>query len=179
MFPYGSRRIVDRNLMVTRRYPIVAANWVYSRPSERFCGGGFDFDNDGILEHLCQRLQHVDRRCPRAPFSIYASRAELGVLLKVLSEGRSRMLLRDELDGCGRSHGGNFGDLDNDGYLDFISERVIGIRSLMPKRDVFTSRVANDVADVTFSGGFWAFAKRDAIRLCRTFPLERRKRCVY
>jgi len=70
---------------------------------------------------------------------------------------------RTQLDKALISMGSNFGDLDNDGYLDFyIGTGDPSLTSLMPNR-MFRNAVGEFFQDVTTSGGFGHLQKGHAV----------------
>ncbi|AUP80777.1 CRTAC1 family protein [Flavivirga eckloniae] len=67
------------------------------------------------------------------------------------------------LDRIGYAMGANYGDLDNDGYLDiYLSTGEVSFESIIPNR-VFRNALGKNFQDVTTSGGFGHIQKGHAV----------------
>jgi tetratricopeptide (TPR) repeat protein len=145
-------------------------------PKRSFPAWFWDFDNDGVLDlyvsaysagisHLAAKalglpMGHQSSTIDAASESTYHNRPDL-------SEDGLAHLYRGDGNGrfkeVGRQYnliqpnapmGSNFGDLDNDGYLDFyLGTGYPDYKNLMPSI-MYRNRRGTDFVDVTYAGGF-------------------------
>ena len=145
-------------------------------PKRSFPAWFWDFDNDGVLDlyvsaysagisHLAAKalglpMGHQSSTTAAASKSTYHNRPDL-------SEDGLAHLYRGDGNGrfeeVGKEYnliqpnapmGSNFGDLDNDGYLDFyLGTGYPDYKNLMPSI-MYRNRRGTDFVDVTYAGGF-------------------------
>jgi hypothetical protein len=141
----------------------VAPSKGVTRPVRSFPAWFWDFDNDGVLDiyvsgydALIDDLaasylgQRFDAELPR----LYRGDGRGGFQ----EVGRKANLLRPSAP-----MGANFGDLDNDGYLDFyLGTGYPPYYALMPNL-MYRNRGGESFADVTAAGGFGSLQKGHAI----------------
>ena len=125
-----------------------------SQPIESFPAWFWDFDNDGTLDLYVAAyvagIEHLAASALELPINI-----ELAHLYRGTTEGSF-----EEVSGqynLGRPNaamGANFGDLDNDGYLDFyLGTGYPPYHSLMPSV-MYRNQNGKRFSDVTYAGGF-------------------------
>lgn len=125
-----------------------------SQPIESFPAWFWDFDNDGTLDLYVAAyvagIEHLAASALELPINI-----ELAHLYRGTTEGSF-----EEVSGqynLGRPNaamGANFGDLDNDGYLDFyLGTGYPPYHSLMPSV-MYRNQNGKGFSDVTYAGGF-------------------------
>jgi len=139
------------------------------QPSKRsFATRFFDYDNDGWLDLLAAPYDtfrgfsldlvvadYLGRKIPGAEYPrLYRNQGD-GTFKNVTRQlGLETVLL---------AMGANFGDLDNDGWLDFyLGTGYPFYEALMPNR-MFRNRQGHGFADVTTAGGFGHLQKGHAI----------------
>ena len=161
----------------------VAAELKIYLPMRSFPAWFWDFDNDGTLDlyvsaysagisHLAANALDISIGAPLSAGDVestYHNRPDL-------SEGGVAHLYRGDGRGgfeeVGRQYnlvqpnapmGSNFGDLDNDGYLDFyLGTGYPDYKNLMPSV-MYRNREGSDFADVTYAGGFGHLQKGHAV----------------
>ena len=132
----------------------VAEQLGVTRPTFSFPAWFWDFDNDGALDLFVSaytaRIEDLAASALDLPVE-----AELARLYRGTGEGGFQ-------DVAGQYNlvrptvpmGANFGDLDNDGYLDFyLGTGSSPFHSLMPNV-MYRNQNGNGFADVTYTGGF-------------------------
>ena len=139
-------------------------NWIFTEVSKRagvneplysFPTWFFDYDNDGYLDIFAGGYRGINVGDVAADYLGRAHDAERPRLYRNLGNGTFtdvtkatglyRMLL---------AMGSNFGDLDNDGWLDFyLGTGEPDLAALMPNR-MFRNDAGKRFQDVTTSGGF-------------------------
>ena len=154
-------------------------------PMRSFPAWFWDFDNDGALDLYVSAysagISHLAANALGIP--IHAPPSAAGVESKTayhnrpdLSEGGLPHLYRGDGRGgfeeVGKKHnlvhpnapmGSNFGDLDNDGYLDFyLGTGYPDYKNLMPSI-MYRNRRGIDFVDVTYAGGFGHLQKGHAV----------------
>lgn len=163
----------------------VAAELNIDLPMRSFPVWFWDFDNDGVLDlyvsaysagisHLAASALGISIGTPSSvagaePKTGYHNRSDL-------SEGGLAHLYRGDGNGgfeeVGRKYnlarpsapmGSNFGDLDNDGYLDFyLGTGYPDYKNLMPSL-MYHNRRGLSFVDVTYAGGFGHLQKGHAV----------------
>ena len=124
------------------------------QPTESFPAWFWDFDNDGVLDlyvsAYAARIEHLAADTLGLPVN-----AELSRLYRGTGEGRfEEVSRRYNLVRPTAAMGANFGDLDNDGYLDFyLGTGYPPYESLMPSV-MYRSQNGKGFSDVTYAGGF-------------------------
>ena len=124
------------------------------RPISSFPAWFWDVDNDGVLDLYVSaymaRTEHLAASALGLPLDI-----ELARLYRGTGEGGFEEVAgRYGLVRPNAAMGANFGDLDNDGYLDFyIGTGYPPYHSLMPNV-MYRNRDGGGFADVTYAGGF-------------------------
>jgi len=158
---------------------VAGAKGVRDHPRLGFPVGFMDFDNDGCEDVLVAAHRSPD---PGETFAFYSGepwREEAIVERRVGEHSRHNRLYRNKCDGTGRfddislttpgvgktigAMSMNFGDIDNDGFLDvYTGTSMPDLRALQPN-----SMLRNDggkgFQDVTFSGGFGHLQKGHGI----------------
>ncbi|NOT29366.1 MAG: CRTAC1 family protein [Planctomycetes bacterium] len=124
------------------------------KPERSFPTWFFDYDNDGVLDI------YVATFLPRlGPYVLDLlggeSNAEFACLYKGDGRGGFREVAKEVgLDEITVTMGANFGDLDNDGYLDFyLNTGFPDYEALIPSK-MYWNRGGKKFADVTTAGGF-------------------------
>jgi hypothetical protein len=124
----------------------------------------WDFDNDGNLDLFvsayASRIEHVAASYLGLP-------VEEGRLMRLYrGDGRGgfeEVARRMGLVRAASPMGSNFGDLDNDGWLDFyLGTGDPDLKNLMPNL-MFRNREGQNFADVTMAGGFGHLQKGHAV----------------
>ena len=124
------------------------------RPHQSFPAWFWDVDNDGVLDLYVSAyiagVEHLAADALGLPLDIERSRLYLGTGDGRFEEASERYGLRRPV----AAMGANFGDLDNDGYLDFyLGTGYPPYHSLMPSV-MYRNRGGTGFADVTYAGGF-------------------------
>ena len=125
-----------------------------SGPPRSFPGWFWDYDNDGWLDIFVSgyKARPTD---VAADYLGLAGEAEHPRLYRNASDGTfADVTAATRLDRALLTMGSNYGDLDNDGYLDFyLGTGDTGLISVMPNR-MFRNAAGRFFQDVTSSGGF-------------------------
>jgi len=137
----------------------VAESAGVEQPVLSFAAWFFDYDNDGNLDiYVAQYSNFVDARRVAQTAAHYLGLDVLRDPMRIY-KGDGKGGFRDVSQALGvdfspQPMGANFGDLDNDGYLDFyLSTGYPGFDGLVP--NVMLHNVAGQrFDDVTFAGGF-------------------------
>jgi hypothetical protein len=126
----------------------------------------WDFDNDGLLDLYCASYDQGDQQSGLRLTPVVAGllglpqAGELGRLYR--GDGRGSFTDVTEAAGLRRPTlpmGANFGDLDNDGFLDFyLGTGYPHYDGLIPNV-MYWNRGGKEFADVSFAGGFALLAK--------------------
>ena len=125
-----------------------------SQPIESFPAWFWDFDNDGTLDLYVAAyvagIEHLAASALELPINI-----ELAHLYRGTTEGRFEEVSGQyNLVRPNAAMGANFGDLDNDGYLDFyLGTGYPPYHSLMPSV-MYRNQNGTGFSDVTYAGGF-------------------------
>ena len=179
----GANRLYRNNGDST--FTDVAAELNIDQPMRSFPAWFWDFDNNGDLDlyvsaysagisHLAANALDLPIHSPATTTgaestTTYHNRPDL-------SEGGLPHLYRGDGQGgfkeVGHQHnlvqpnapmGANFGDLDNDGYLDFyLGTGYPDYKNLMPSV-MYRNRQGTDFVDVTYAGGFGHLQKGHAV----------------
>ncbi len=141
----------------------VAVRLGVTKPERSFPAWFWDFDNDGVLD------LYVASFLPRlGPYVLDLlggeSNAELACLYRGDGQGGFREVARElGLDEITVTMGANFGDLDNDGWLDFyLGTGFPDYEALMPNK-MYWNRAGKRFSDVTSAGGFGHLQKGHGI----------------
>ena len=119
---------------------------------ESFTTWFFDYDNDGDLDLF---VSDYRRQAPAVMATYFGAEVVEGRPLLYRNDGGrfSEVSLAAGLNRPLMPMGGNYGDLDNDGWLDFyLGTGEPELSSVMP--NVMYRNVGGRFEDVTFSGGF-------------------------
>jgi tetratricopeptide (TPR) repeat protein len=132
-------------------------------PLNGFAAWFWDFDNDGFLDIFASSY-NMSVEDVAAPYFDLPVKGELACLYKGYSDGTFKNIASEMgLNAAIDPMGANFGDLDNDGFLDFyLGTGYPAYESLMPNV-MYHNRAGQRFADVTFSGGFGHLQKGHAI----------------
>ena len=132
-------------------------------PVESFPVWFWDANNDGVLDLYVAAYaagpEHLAAHALALPFDVERARLYLGT-------GNGRF--RNAGEEYGVEHpsapmGSNFGDLDNDGYLDFyLGTGYPGLHNIMPNL-MYRNRSGAGFEDVTYAGGFGHLQKGHAV----------------
>ena len=137
-------------------------------PIDSFPAWFFDFDNDGNLDiYVASYLQELGLArlyCTVASYLSLPYQAELGRLYRGDGKGHfDDVTLEQGLTRFAMPMGANFGDLDNDGYLDFyLGTGYPAYDGLVPNL-MYRNRGGKGFADVSFAGGFAHLQKGHAV----------------
>ncbi len=134
-----------------------------TQPTESFPAWFWDFDNDGALDLYVSAyaagIEHLAASTLGLPVDVQLARLYRGT-----AEGRfeevssSHNIVRPNA-----AMGANFGDLDNDGYLDFyLGTGYPPYHSLMPSV-MYRNQKGKAFSDVTYAGGFGHLQKGHAV----------------
>jgi hypothetical protein len=164
----GAPNLLFHNLGVrdgVPRFEDVTARAGVAEPHSSFTTWFFDFDNDGWQDIFVSGYKAT---LPNVVREVLGRKAE--------AQGERPRLYRNNRDGTftdvSRSvgidqllltMGANFGDLDNDGWLDFyLGTGVPALQTLVPNR-MFRNAAGRAFQDVTTAGGFGHLQKGHAI----------------
>ena len=179
----GANRLYRNNSNGT--FTDVEAELNIDLPMRSFPAWFWDFDNDGILDlyvsaysagisHLAANALGIPIGAPPSAADAESQRtyhnrpdlSEDGLAHLYHGDGRGRF------EEVGRQYnivqpnapmGSNFGDLDNDGYLDFyLGTGYPNYKNLMPSV-MYRNRRGIDFVDVTYAGGFGHLQKGHAV----------------
>ena len=125
-----------------------------TRPRESFPAWFWDVDNDGVLDIYVSAysagIAHLAAGALGLPVDVERSRLYRGTGNGRFEEVSEPYGLRQPV----AAMGANFGDLDNDGYLDFyLGTGYPPYRSVMPSV-MYRNRDGRSFSDVTYAGGF-------------------------
>lgn len=159
---YGSANRLYRN-NGDSTFTDVAAESGVEAPHNGFAAWFWDFDNDGILDIFAASYNMSVKDVAASYFDLPVE-GELACLYKGSVDGTFRNVAPEMgLTVATDPMGANFGDLDNDGYLDFyLGTGYPAYESLMPNV-MYHNRAGERFADVTFSGGFGHLQKGHGI----------------
>ena len=123
-------------------------------PTESFPAWFWDVDNDGALDLYVSAyiagIEHLAAGALGLPLDVELARLYRGTGDGRFEEVSERYGLRQPI----AAMGANFGDLDNDGYLDFyLGTGYPPYHSLMPSV-MYRNRGGREFADITYAGGF-------------------------
>ena len=141
----------------------VAPELDVTHPKESFAAWFWDFDNDGVLDlyvaDYSAGIEDIAAAYLGLPFE-----AELARLYRGDGNGGFKDVARERnLRRPAAPMGANFGDVDNDGYLDFyLGTGNTFYSSLMPNV-MYRNREGKSFADVTTAGGFGHLQKGHAV----------------
>ena len=150
------------------RFQEVAAAAGVEEPIDSFAVCFFDYDNDGWLDLFVAEYatNFVDARATDVVASILGRpfKGAVSRLYRNLGDGRFvDMAPKAGLDRPMLTMGANFGDLDNDGWLDlYLGTGAPDYRALIPNR-MFRNAAGQGFRDVTASGGFGHLQKGHGI----------------
>jgi len=124
------------------------------QPKNSFAVWFWDFNNDGLLDlYVATYLPKMSELVP--DFLEPGSQDEFARLYKGLPGGRFVNVSREQ--GVGRltsTMGANFGDLDNDGFLDFYLGTGFPLYSALMPNLMFRNHSGTGFSDITTAGGF-------------------------
>ena len=133
-------------------------------PLQSFATWFFDFDNDGLEDiYVASFDDYAFKRQASEVLSGYLGEPFQGEhprLFKNLGDEKFQDITKQvKLDKAVHSMGCNYGDLDNDGFLDFyLGTGAPDYRAIVPNR-VFRNNEGKDFQDVTTSGRFGILQK--------------------
>ena len=146
------------------RFKDITATAGVAEPEESFSTWVWDYDNDGWLDLFVNGYRfNRPRNCAADVTAEYLGRPH-GAELPRLYRNRGNRTFEDVtkkvgLDKVMCAMGANFGDLDNDGWLDFyVATGDPDFRSVIPNR-MFRSVGARAFEEVTTAGGFGILTK--------------------
>ena len=148
----GANRLYRNNRDGT--FTTMAGKLKVDRPEVSFPAWFWDFNNDGILDLYVSaysaRIKHLTASLLGMPVDIELARLYRGVGDGSFEEVASQYNLIHPT----APMGSNFGDLDNDGYLDFyLGTGYPDYKSLMPNV-MYRNQSGKRFADVSMAGGF-------------------------
>jgi tetratricopeptide (TPR) repeat protein len=159
---YGSANRLYRN-NGDNTFTDVAAESGVEAPHNGFAAWFWDFDNDGRLDIFAASYNMSVEDVAASYFDLPV-KGELACLYKGSVDGNFTNVAGEMgLTTATDPMGANFGDLDNDGYLDFyLGTGYPAYESLMPNV-MYHNREGKRFADITFSGGFGHLQKGHGI----------------
>jgi hypothetical protein len=157
----GANRLYRNNRDGT--FTDVAAEAGVERPHSSFPAWFWDFDNDGDLD-IYVASYASDIGDVAASYLGLAVNAEPPCLYRNNSDGTFTDVAGEaKITRPTAPMGSNFGDLDNDGFLDFyLGTGYPTYYSLMPNL-MYKNLGGREFADVTFAGGFGSLQKGHAV----------------
>jgi hypothetical protein len=150
----GGNRLYHNNRDGT--FTDVAPELGVTRPSSSYACWFWDFDNDGSLDlYVASYAGGIEAVAAGYLGAPLPPEAELGCLYRGNGRGGfAEVAVEYGLKRPTMAMGANFGDLDNDGYLDFyLGTGYPEYEALMPKV-MYHNKGGRGFADVTFAGGF-------------------------
>ena len=156
-------RLTGPNILFENRGENASGQWTFADVSQKagvaepvwsFPAWFWDYDNDGWLD-LFVSGYHADAGDMAAEYLSLPHDAEYPRLYRNQGDGTFADVALDAgLDKVLYTMGCNFGDLDNDGWLDFYAGTGSpSFRSIMPNR-MFRNAAGRFFQDVTTAGGF-------------------------
>ena len=128
----------------------------------------FDYDNDGwqdlfVGAYDLRRIDNVAEDVAREYLGVPTVTERPRLYHNNRDETFSDVTRESGLDKVLFSMGSNFGDLDNDGYLDFyVGTGAPDLKSIVPNR-MFYNNEGNRYEEITFEGGFGHLQKGHAV----------------
>lgn len=133
-------------------------------PLKSFPAWFFDFDNDGNLDLFISDYSNTGLRGVVADFLNQPIETEHPRLYRNLGNGRFENVTRSMgLDHPFVTMGSNFGDINNDGFLDFYLGTGTPLMNMVVPNRMFINKDGTFFNDVTFSGGFGHLQKGHGI----------------
>ena len=134
------------------------------QPMSSFPCWFFDFDNDGWQDIFVAGYKISDVADVAADYLGLPHKAERARLYRNQGDGTFKDVTREMgLYKVLHAMGSNFGDLDNDGFLDFyVGTGDPDLATLIPNR-MFKNLSGTNFAEVTYSGGFGNLQKGHAV----------------
>jgi hypothetical protein len=132
----------------------VAVEFGVTQPITSFPAWFWDFDNDGLLDIYAAAYSAEIADLASSALGLPVT-TELAKLYRGTGQGRfEEVAARQNLTRPNAPMGSNFGDLDNDGYLDFyLGTGYPRLQNLMPNV-MYRNRRGRGFADVSTAGGF-------------------------
>ena len=133
-------------------------------PVNSFPAWFFDYDNDGFLDLFVSDYNNIDTDSAPADLMGLPFKGDHARLYRNKGDGT----FEDRSVEAGLNHvyltmGCNFGDLDNDGWLDFyLATGKPDMSQLIPNR-MYRNKNGKQFEDVTWSGGFGHLQKGHAV----------------
>ncbi len=166
----GQSNLLFRNFGPTGqggwRFADVTARAGVAEPLLSFPAWFWDFDNDGWEDLLAASFISYDEDALEAIVADYLGRSKAGFsrLYRNNRDGTfSDVTQEARFDAVLMAMGANFGDLDNDGFLDaYFGTGQPAMRTLVPNR-MFRNDRGTAFQDVTTAGGFGHLQKGHAI----------------
>jgi hypothetical protein len=151
---FGKPNLLFRNEGGARFVDVTARAGV-AEPVNSFPAWFFDYDNDGWLDLF---VGGFDEAGADAVLALYLGTKRPGGTPRLYRNRRDGtfedVTLAAKLDRVLNAMGANFGDLDNDGFLDiYVGTGAPDLNTLMPNR-MFRNAGGSLFQDVTTSGGF-------------------------
>jgi hypothetical protein len=126
-------------------------------PDASFVAWFWDFDNDGVLDIFVSGYDYSNGKLTAYVESKLGIPGEHVLPRLYRGDGKggfSDVAQRQNLDEASLPMGANFGDLDNDGFLDFyLGTGYPAFDALMPSV-MYRNRGGHGFSDITFAGGF-------------------------
>lgn len=146
------------------RFTSVAGAARVTEPTDSFPTWFFDYDNDGWEDLFVSGYRITDVGDVCADYLGLPNRAEKARLYRNNRDGTFKDVTRETgLYRVLHAMGSNFGDLDNDGFLDFyLGTGDPDLATLVPNR-MFRNDAGKKFQDVTTSGGFGHLQKGHAV----------------
>jgi len=148
----------------------VAPELGVARPIDSYVAWFWDVNNDGYLDIFCNAYSNQTRGATPPLWHVAASRLDLPHSVEpprlYLGQPGGRFVEVVETWGLSASTlpmGANFGDLDNDGWLDFYLGTGYPPYEAMMPNVMYRNRAGTGFEEVTFAGGFGHLAKGHGI----------------
>jgi len=133
-------------------------------PIKSFPAWFFDYDNDGHLDLFISDYSNTGLQGVVADFLGLDFPSERARLYRNLGNGQFEDVSKEAgLDHPFVTMGSNFGDIDNDGYLDFYLGTGTPLMNMVVPNRLFRNNAGKNFVDVTTPGGFGHLQKGHGI----------------
>ncbi len=158
---YGANRLYHNNGDGT--FTDIAKDAGVEKPSQSFPAWFWDFDNDGNLDLYVSAYSAAIADLARSHMGV-PPKSESSALYRGNGKGKFRNVTREfGLTRPDASMGANFGDIDNDGFLDFyLGTGYPDYASVMPSV-MYRNKAGKAFVDITTAGGFGHLQKGHAV----------------
>lgn len=131
----------------------VTRKWGIDGPKVGFSCWAFDFDNDGFLDIFATSFDRTVGDVVKGLLGRPHERESNRLFRNLAGKGFKDLTKEAGLDMCFAAMGSNFGDFDNDGYLDiYLGTGDPNLATLVPNR-MFKNVAGKRFADISVSSG--------------------------